>query len=184
VAADGRKPNHAHISECAPQLLHLCILAVPLGWAGAAAATGAKPLVFVGSDTFQSKILATNRVGCPKATSVSIDDSGSGTATLLGRYRFVAEECINLTTFEISLGSFTLTAADGSTITGNYAGTAQLTGGTSFLYAVSGYITAGTRRFAKLTTGTVAWLGGATFTSETAATGFDTILAGDFYIAE
>jgi hypothetical protein len=138
-------------------------LAVLLG--GVSAADAREPLVFTGSDTFETKILPTNRVGCPPATSVSTDDSAVGNASLLGRYTFSAGECINLTTLEVSLGFFSVTAADGSTITGNYSGTAQYTDNThsSILYAVSGFITEGTGRFKNVTTGTVAMLGGATF---------------------
>lgn len=162
----------------------LCAVAWVLGWG--ASAPAAEPRIFIGSDTFKTEILPTNRVGCPATTSVSTDDTGSGNASLLGHYTFTAGECINLTTLEVGLGFFTLTAADGSTITGNYAGTAQYTDNTktSLLYAVSGFITDGTGRFGNLTTGTVAWLGGATFTSATTATGFDTILAGDLYLAK
>jgi hypothetical protein len=158
-------------------------LAIFLG--GASAAAAGEPVVFIGSDTFETKILPTNRVGCPPATSVSTDDSGVGNASLLGRYTFTAGECINLTTLEVSLGFFTVTAADGSTITGNYSGTAQYTDNThaSILYAVSGFITDGTGRFKNATTGTATFLGGATFTSATTATGLDTIFAGDLYLA-
>lgn len=162
----------------------LCAVVWVLGWG--ASAPAAESRIFVGSDTFKTAILPTNRVGCPATTSVSTDDAGSGNASLLGHYTFSAGECINLSTLEVGLGFFTLTAADGSTITGNYAGTAQYTDNTktSLLYAVSGFITEGTGRFGNLTTGTVAWLGGATFTSATTATGFDRILAGDLYFAK
>jgi hypothetical protein len=153
---------------------------------GATAAAAGEPVVFIGSDTFETTILPTNRVGCPPATSVSTDDSGVGNASLLGRYTFTAGECINLTTLEVSLGFFTVTAADGSSITGNYSGTAQFTDSskTSFLYAVSGFITEGTGRFKSVTTGTATFLGGATFSSATTATGFDTIFGGDLYLAK
>jgi hypothetical protein len=158
-------------------------LALLLG--GTSVTAAREPLVFIGSDTFETKILPTNRVGCPPATSVSTDDSGAGNASHLGRYTFTAGECINLTTLEVSLGFFTLTVADGSTITGDYSGTAQFTDSTktSFLYAVSGFITEGTGRFKNVTTGTVTFLGGATFTSATTAAGFDTIFAGDLYFS-
>jgi hypothetical protein len=159
------------------------LLGIFLGWTSFAAAR--EPIVFIGSDTFKTTIID-NQNGCPSATSVSTDDSGSGHASLLGLYTFKAGECINLTTLEITLGFFTLTAVDGSTVTGNYSGTGEYTDDTqqSVRYAVSGFITGGTGRFKNVTTGTVAWLGGATFTSPTAATGFDTILAGDLYIAK
>jgi hypothetical protein len=157
-------------------------LAIFLGLAPFASA--GEPLIFTGSDTFETRILPINRIGCPSNTSVSTDDSGVGHASLLGRYVFTAGECINLNTLEVSLGFFRITAADGSTITGNYGGAAQYTDSTktSFLYAVAGFISEGSGRFKNVTTGTVAWLGGATFTSATTAAGFDTILAGDMYV--
>ena len=79
------------------------------------------------------------------------------------------------------MGFFTLTAADGSTISGNYSGNAEYTDGTktSVLYAVSGFITAGSGHFQNVTTGTFAFLGGANLST---GTGFDTI-AGNIYTA-
>lgn len=158
-------------------------LAVLFGWVSLALA--AEPLDFVGSDTFETTIVQ-NRPGCPTATSISTDDIGSGHASLLGRYTFVAGECIDLATLEITLGFFTVTAADGSKITGNYSGAAQYTDSakTSILYAVSGFVSGGTGRFKNVTTGSATFLGGASFTSPTTATGFDTIFAGDLYAAK
>lgn len=159
------------------------VLGILVGWTSFVSAS--EPVVFIGSDTFETQVLTTNRNGCPMTTSFSTDDSGTGHASLLGSYSFTAGECINQTTLDISLGFFTVTAADGSTITGNYAGTGQYTDDAhmSILYAVSGFITEGTGRFKNVRTGTVTFLGGATFTSPTTATGFDTIFAGDLYIA-
>jgi hypothetical protein len=162
----------------------LSALAIFLG--GGSVAAAREPLVFIGSDTFETNILPTNRVGCPPATSVSTNDNSVGNASLLGRFTVTAGECINLITLEASLGFFTVTAADGSTITGNYSGTAQYSNDThtSILYAVSGFVTDGTGRFKNVTTGTATFLGGASFTSATTATGFDTIFAGDLYLAK
>jgi hypothetical protein len=155
-------------------ILPTCIL----GWGFACAA---EPLVIHGSDTFTFEIVP-NRPGCPAATSVSTSDSGSGQSTHLGRYTFIAGECINLSTPEpeVTLGFFTLTAADGS-ISGNYSGNAEYTDATktSVIYAVSGFITGGTGRFQAVTTGTFAFLGGANLAT---GTGFDTI-AGNIYNA-
>ena len=155
-----------------------CMLACLLGWAEPLSA--AEPYVIHGSDTFTFEIVP-NRPGCPAATSVSTIDSGKGEATHLGRYTFTAGECINLSTPEpeVTLGFFTLTAADGSTVTGNYSGGAEYTDATktSVLYAVSGFITGGTGRFRAVTTGAFAFLGGANLTN---GTGFDTI-AGNIY---
>src|ERR1700730_18066215 len=97
-------------------------LALLLG--GTTVTAAREPLVFIGSDTFETTIVP-NRVGCPTSTSVSTEDNATGKASLLGRYTFTAGECVNLITLEVSLGFFTLTAADGSTMTGNYSGTRQ-----------------------------------------------------------
>jgi len=151
------------------------------GWG--AHATAAEPIVLHGSDTFTFEIVP-NRPGCPAATSVSTSDTGKGQSTHLGRYTFTAGECINLSTVEpeVTLGFFTLIAADGSTLNGNYSGSAEYTDATktSVLYAVSGFITGGTGRFQAVTTGTFAFLGGADLSK---GTGFDTI-AGNVYIGE
>ena len=130
--------------------------------------------------------MSQSRVALQTLPARTSPNSGVGNASLLGRYTFTAGECINLTTLEVSLGFFTVTAADGSTITGNYSGTAQYTDNshTSILYAVSGFVIDGTGRFKNVTTGTATFLGGATFTSATTATGFDTIFAGDLYLAK
>jgi hypothetical protein len=158
----------------------LCMPASLLGWGGHASAT--EPVVIHGSDTFTFEIVS-NRPGCPAATSVSTSDRGSGRSTHLGRYTFIAGERINLSTPEpeVTLGFFTLTAEDGSTISGNYSGNAEYTDATktSVLYAVSGFITAGSGHFQNLTTGTFAFLGGANLST---GTGFDSI-AGNIYTA-
>jgi hypothetical protein len=158
----------------------LCMPACLLGWDTLASAV--EPLAIHGSDTFTFEIVP-NRPGCPAATSVSTSDSGRGQSTHLGRYTFTAGECINLSMAEpeVTLGFFTLVAADGSTITGNYSGNAEYTDATktSVIYAVSGFITGGTARFQAVTTGTFAFLGGANLTT---GTGFDTI-AGNIYTA-
>src|SRR3984893_18184435 len=103
----------------------LSALAILFG--GASVAAAREPLVFIGSDTFETKILPTNRIGCPPATSVSTDDRGAGHASLLGRYTLTAGECINLTTLEVSLGVFTLTGAGGAPNNGHSSGTAPYT---------------------------------------------------------
>ena len=166
----------ARNSRSARLILPACFL----GWGLASAA---EPVVIHGSDTFTFEIVP-NRSGCLAATSVSTSDSGSGQSTHLGRYTFIAGECINLSTPEpeVTLGFFTLTAADGSTISGNYSGDAEYTDAakTSVIYAVSGFITGGTGRFQKVTTGTFAFLGGANLST---GTGFDTI-AGNIYTPE
>jgi hypothetical protein len=82
-------------------------------------------------------------------------DSGSGRATHLGRFTLAAGEKVNLGTKTVTEGVYTLTAANGDTVTGTYSGQAlpDLTG-----YLVSGPITGGTGRFAGAT-GFLVWHG-------------------------
>jgi hypothetical protein len=88
-------------------------------------------------------------VGVPLGGSViQTTDTASGRATHLGRYTLAAGEKIDTNSGEITGGFFTLTAANGDTITGSYEGRALpgLTG-----YLVFGPITGGTGRFAGAT---------------------------------
>ena len=72
-------------------------------------------------------------------------DTATGTGTQIGQYTMVAGEHINLESGAITDGYFTITAANGDTLTGTYSGRALdgLTG-----YDVAGPITGGTGRFA------------------------------------
>src|SRR5882762_1044440 len=68
---------------------------------------------------------------------------------LLGNYKLVAHELVNLTTFEITGGAYTITAENGDTIRGGYSGTAVATQTDGVItYLVTGPITRGTGRFA------------------------------------
>jgi hypothetical protein len=82
-------------------------------------------------------------------------DTGTGRASHLGRFRLVAGEHVDLATGAITDGFYTLTAADGDTISGTYSGRALpgLTG-----YLVSGPVTGGTGRLAGAT-GFLVWRG-------------------------
>jgi hypothetical protein len=95
-------------------------------------------------------------VGVPVGGSViQTTDTGSGRATYLGRYTLAAGEHVDLASGAITGGFYTLTTANGDTITGTYSGEALpgLTG-----YLVSGPITGGTGRFAGAT-GFLVWRG-------------------------
>ena len=96
-------------------------------------------------------------------------DVGSGRASHIGSYTFVAEELVNLATLQITNGSFTITARRG-TISGTYFGTAAFgsTAG-SITWDVSGPITGGTGKFAGAT-GTITYLGVGIFTGPTTGT--------------
>lgn len=72
--------------------------------------------------------------------------TGSGKATHVGRYTYHAHECLNFATLTFS-GVFWITAANGDTISGTYAGTAEVVGN-FILYEQHNVVTGGTGRFA------------------------------------
>ena len=79
---------------------------------------------------------------------VLTEDFTNGQATHLGAYSLVAQEDINLETLAVTNGSFTITAANGDTIHGTYAGQAQLGDRPGVIrYLVTGPIAGGTGRF-------------------------------------
>lgn len=67
----------------------------------------------------------------------------AGTATHLGRYGYVSQECVDL-----GAGTFTITAANGDTIVGTYAGTFTVDGGGNIHYEQTNTVTGGSGRFA------------------------------------
>jgi hypothetical protein len=88
------------------------------------------------------------------AGSSPIRTHTTGTATLIGAYSFETQECFDTTAFTFA-GSFTITAANGDTLVGGYAGhitgfldeatatyvfTATMTGGTGRFTAATGTI--------------------------------------------
>ena len=101
---------------------------------------------------------------------IQTSDSGSGVATHLGRYTLVASEDVDLASGAVTNGSFTLTGANGDTVSGTYSGQALagLTG-----YVVSGPITGGTGRFAGAS-GFLIWHG----TLDPAALTFSDVITG------
>ena len=79
----------------------------------------------------------------------SVNGSGSGNATHLGQYSAVFPHIVNLAT-RIGQGTYTFTAADGSTVTANFTGQAQ--GGPAVVsIEETATITGGTGRFANAT---------------------------------
>jgi hypothetical protein len=77
--------------------------------------------------------------------AVVIDDAGQ--ATHVGAYAYHSNECFNPTTSHFS-GTFTITAANGDTISGNYAGVVVSVVGSLGFYEQDNVITGGTGRFA------------------------------------
>jgi hypothetical protein len=114
--------------------------------AGAGAGDG---VPFKGTDAFSSVVIGAS------GSTIQTVDTGAGIATHLGRFTMVGSETVDFASLTVTNGAFTLTAANGDTVSGTYSGTVLpgLTG-----YLVSGPITAGTGRFAR-TTGTIVFHG-------------------------
>jgi hypothetical protein len=82
------------------------------------------------------------------AGGVTVDIDGAGRATHLGRYEYSALECFNPDAGTFA-GVATITAADGATLSGHYAGTvAGTTDPNVISYSESFVIDGGTGRFA------------------------------------
>jgi len=127
--------------------LGFCVGLIAIGVTDRAYAGAIVP--FKASDTGSATVVGGS------GSVIQTADTGRGNGTDLGRFTLAAGEMIDLTTGAITHGFFTLTAANGDTVTGTYSGQA-LTGFTG--YVVSGPITAGTGRFA-VATGFLVWRG-------------------------
>jgi hypothetical protein len=94
-------------------------------------------------------------------------DTAQGEMTHIGRYTMTAQEFINLKTLEITGGAFTISTANGDTLTGTYSGTGKLSNTpTVITYDVAGPITGGTGRF-RNATGVILFLGTADLATNT-----------------
>ncbi|MGH2728387.1 MAG: hypothetical protein ACRDKS_15570 [Actinomycetota bacterium] len=83
---------------------------------------------------------------------IKTQDFCTGKSSHLGKYSLVAQESIHLETLAVSEGSFTLTAANGDTISGTYAGRGTPDGEPGVIaFRASGPVTGGTGRFAGAT---------------------------------
>ncbi|MFN2453325.1 MAG: hypothetical protein ABR577_03815 [Pyrinomonadaceae bacterium] len=112
--------------------------------------------------------------GCPSADPLVLTQDiakGHGNLPLLGKYTLTAQEVINLATFEVTQGSYTILAANGDAIFGTYRGQASgdPNNPAAFTYSVTGPITGGTGRFAGAT-GSMTFNGAGAFTSATTGT--------------
>jgi hypothetical protein len=80
---------------------------------------------------------------------VLTQDTATGEGTRVGRYKLVASELIRLSDLSITNGHYTLTAADGSTLSGAYEGHGSATSMPGVIsWDVCGPLTSGTGRFA------------------------------------
>ena len=97
---------------------------------------------------------------CGNPLVVLTDDWGSGTGTHIGKYTFRASECVNLMTLTVTDGRWSITAANGDTLSGRYAGQAAPVTGSpcDITYDVEGPVTGGTGRF-QGASGRLRWLG-------------------------
>jgi hypothetical protein len=71
----------------------------------------------------------------------------TGTGTYLGRYTYASQECADLGAATFA-GTFTITAANGDTLSGTYAGTFTVDAAGTIHYEQTNTITGGTGRFA------------------------------------
>lgn len=86
---------------------------------------------------------------------VFTEDTAHGRGTHVGAYDLHASEVIDLATLAVTDGSFTVTAANGDTLSGSYEGTASGTSDPQVItYHVQGPVSGGTGRFV----GTHGWL--------------------------
>ncbi len=146
-------------------------LLICIGLLAAAAALAAVGSANAGADVpMKAKDSGSATVVGMVGSVIQTFDTGTGEATHLGRYTLVAGENVDLATGAITNGFFTLTAANGDTISGTYSGQALpgLTG-----YVVSGPITGGTGRFAGAS-GFLIWHG----TVDPAALTFSDVVTG------
>jgi hypothetical protein len=146
--------------------LHVTVVAAAIALGTAATSTAGSTVPLKAKDAGSGSPL-----GPPVGSVIQTADTGTGEATHLGRYSLTAGETIDLATGAVTNGHFTLTAANGDTVSGTYSGQALpgLTG-----YVVSGPITGGTGRFAGAT-GLLVWHGtldpqALTFTDEITGT--------------
>jgi len=127
-------------------------LAVGMLLVGAASASAGEALVIRGVDMGTS--------GSTLAGGIyTTRDTAQGELRHLGRYTMTARELVNSNTLEITDGEFTITTANGDTLTGTYSGTGKPSNTPNVItYDVAGPITGGTGRFANVS-GVILFLG-------------------------
>jgi hypothetical protein len=117
-------------------------------------ASAADALVIRGTDMGTSMSTST-----PDPNILLTRDTANGELTHLGRYTMTAQELVNLKTLAITGGEFTITTANGDTLTGTYSGSGKVSNTPSVItYDVAGPITRGTGRFANVS-GVILFLG-------------------------
>jgi hypothetical protein len=136
-----RKERHVFTAKAHAALGTLLVLVV-LVLPTYAAAGDQLPLNGSESGTFQI-------LGSCESSGIVVDVTGTGHATQVGKYSVHYRECFFPATGAVTGGSFTLTAANGDTLFGTYAGQAVPTGDANVIsFDDPGVITGGTGRFA------------------------------------
>jgi hypothetical protein len=120
-------------------LLVLMTLALPVH------ALAGDQISLKGSETGTFQVLGPCETG-----GLALEVTGTGHATFIGSYAGQYHECFDPATGAVTGGSFTLTAENGDTLYGTYAGQA-VPSGASVSYDDPGVITGGTGRFAGAT---------------------------------
>jgi len=122
----------------APVLAAGLVLSLGVAVAGPVAATEQVP--------FRGEMSGTATVTPIQPPIVSVLLATSGHASQLGQFVLLAPHTVNQATLTAT-GTYTFTAADGSTLTATLAGTATLVGPGQLAIAESGTVTGGTGRF-------------------------------------
>ena len=122
-----------------PSSAAAALLTLAVAGATTAPAAASPRVPFKASDSGSAEVVGSS------GDVIRTKDVGVGHGTHVGRYTLLGAETINVVTGAITEGSFTLTAANGDTLSGTYSGEALpgLTG-----YTVTGPVTGGTGRFA------------------------------------
>ena len=115
---------------------------------------------------FHSKDAGSFAVGRPNAAGVVLSqDTATGEGTHIGKYKLAASEYIRLSDLLITDGHYTMTAGDGSTLSGAYEGNGSATSTPGVIsWEVCGPITFGTGRFAEAS-GSICFFGSGSLAS-------------------
>jgi hypothetical protein len=122
---------------------NIAVLAAVLGFSTVLFAQTYKP--FHSKDAGSFAVSPSNVAGV-----VLSQDTATGEGTRIGKYKLAASEHIKLSDLLITDGRYTMTAADGSTLSGAYEGNGSPTNQSGVIsWEVCGPITSGTGRFAE-----------------------------------
>ncbi len=139
AASRREEPTRRSLRRFALLLIVLATLALPIQ------ALASSQVPFKGSDTGHFDLV--QNVCGPNSSWHQVHITGTGTASQLGKYAYEATECFDGTLFYY--GAFTMKAANGDTLVGNYSGTVGPTDDPNVAtYDQDARVTGGTGRFA------------------------------------